>query len=72
MLNSEYCVSYSDKVQCMGGELLIAVILLEISFYIITFIFGWKIVDIIKSKFRKKELEKRELEEKRNNQKWKF
>tara|TARA_R110002153_G_scaffold64304_4_gene172156 strand:+ start:661 stop:879 length:219 start_codon:yes stop_codon:yes gene_type:complete len=72
MLNSEYCVSYSDKVQCMGGELLIAVILLEMSFYIITFIFGWKIVDIIKSKFRKKELEKRELEEKRNNQKWKF
>tara|TARA_R110000744_G_scaffold34094_5_gene79724 strand:- start:3664 stop:3876 length:213 start_codon:yes stop_codon:yes gene_type:complete len=70
MLNSEYCVSYSDKVQCMGGELLIAVILLEMSFYIITFIFGWKIVDIIKSKFRKKELEKRELEEKRNNQKW--
>tara|TARA_R110002167_G_scaffold173938_2_gene372602 strand:- start:328 stop:498 length:171 start_codon:yes stop_codon:yes gene_type:complete len=56
----------------MGGELLIAVILLEMSFYIITFIFGWKIVDIIKSKFRKKELEKRELEEKRNNQKWKF
>ena len=70
MAKKEYCISYSETEQCMSGEILLAAILIELSFYVIFFAFGWKIIDAVRSKLKERELEKRELEEKRENQKW--
>mgnify|MGYP003665095634 CR=1 FL=1 len=54
MINDEYCVSYSDFEQCMSGELLFAAIVLECGLYFITFVFGWKIIEAIKKKIKRK------------------
>tara|TARA_R110002074_G_scaffold99601_1_gene215089 strand:+ start:50 stop:262 length:213 start_codon:yes stop_codon:yes gene_type:complete len=70
MAKNEYCISYSEKEQCMGGELLLAALLIELAFYVISFTFGWKIVDVVRNKLAKREMEKREEEERKNNQKW--
>ena len=66
MFNEEYCVSYANTKQCIGGEYLIAAILLELVFYVIVFTTGWKFIDVVRDKIRKNRNERRELEMKRN------
>jgi len=51
-LPTEMCVEVGEIKQCIAGELLLAAILLECTFYLIAFVFGVKIIDIIRRKLR--------------------
>ena len=51
---AEICSSLGDYEQCMEGELLVAAVIIELTFYFLAFVFGHSALNWIKKEWRKR------------------
>ena len=54
MKTPELCIEVGEFNECMRGELLLTALVLECTVYFLIFVFGYKIVERIKSDLNKK------------------